>query len=141
MKTELASIELKRVSVFLGFSLFMFGILKFIDPFKSWYAAQIMQSELPSPAYSAGIATELLIGIGFIFSQKKSFSAKMRSLLTDVSALATLAAMIVAIYVHLHPEVPAEVLPLKIKPPIIPAVFVGLALYCLIANRYGRKLD
>lgn len=140
MNTKLTGNTNTRVSLFLGFSLFMFGILKFIDPFKSWYAAQIRHSELPSLAYSAGIATELLIGIGFIVSRKSSLSVKMRSLLTDVSALATLAAMTVAIYVHLHPEVPAEVLPLKIKPPIIPVVFVGLAIYCLIANRSGKKL-
>jgi predicted neutral ceramidase superfamily lipid hydrolase len=36
--------------------------------------------------------------------------------------------MATAIYVHLQPNVPAEVLPLKIKPPFIPAFFTLLAL-------------
>ena len=35
--------------------------------------------------------------------------------------------MAVAIYVHLQAEVPADVLPLGIKPPYIPLVFVFLA--------------
>ena len=34
--------------------------------------------------------------------------------------------MLVAIYVHLQPGVPSEVLPLGIKPPFIPLFVVGL---------------
>jgi hypothetical protein len=40
--------------------------------------------------------------------------------------------MIVAVYVHLQPAVPAAVLPLKIKPPFIPAFVMLLAATNLI---------
>jgi hypothetical protein len=54
----------------------------------------------------------------------------MRSLFTPIVALASaglVVNMAVAIYVHLQPEVPANVLPLGIKPPFIPLVFLLLA--------------
>ena len=36
--------------------------------------------------------------------------------------------MLTGVYVHLHPNVPANVLPLKIKPPYIPVFFLLIAL-------------
>ena len=45
--------------------------------------------------------------------------------------------MSVAIYVHLQPEVPANVLPLGIKPPVIPSVVLVLGL--LTALLSGRS--
>jgi hypothetical protein len=41
--------------------------------------------------------------------------------------------MVTAIYVHLQPEVPASVLPLGIKPPVIPGVVLLLALLTAFA--------
>jgi hypothetical protein len=41
--------------------------------------------------------------------------------------------MCVAIYVHLQPGVPASVLPLGIKPPVIPGVVLLLALFTAFA--------
>jgi len=37
-----------------------------------------------------------------------------------------------AVYVHLHPNVPADVLPLKIKPPFIPLFFLLIVLSNII---------
>jgi len=36
--------------------------------------------------------------------------------------------MLTAVYVHLNPNVPADVLPLKIKPPYIPLFLLVIAL-------------
>jgi hypothetical protein len=40
--------------------------------------------------------------------------------------------MLVATYVHLQPDVPAEVLPLGIKPPLIPLSFLALSVWELV---------
>ena len=43
--------------------------------------------------------------------------------------------MLVAFYIYVHPNVPADVLPLKISPPFIPGLFLVLA----ILNLYLKK--
>ena len=47
--------------------------------------------------------------------------------------------MSVAIYVHLQPEVPANVLPLGIKPPVIPSVVLLLGLLTAISIWMERR--
>ena len=49
-------------------------------------------------------------------------------LIIQLASAAILPMMATAIYVHLQPNVPAEVLPLKIKSPFIPVFFLLLAL-------------
>ncbi len=57
------------------------------------------------------------------------FSKPLLSLTAILLASAAILPMMgTAIYVHLQPNVPAEVLPLKIKPPFIPVFFLLLAL-------------
>jgi len=36
--------------------------------------------------------------------------------------------MLVAVYVHLHPDVPAEVLPFQSKPPVLTVIIMALAI-------------
>ena len=43
--------------------------------------------------------------------------------------------MIVAIYMHLHPDVPAEILPFGIKPPVIPLIYIALVVANVSLNR------
>ena len=52
------------------------------------------------------------------------------------SALAIMI-MVAAIRAHLHPNVPANVLPLKIKPPFIPGFFLLLAVADIFLVRRG----
>jgi hypothetical protein len=115
-------------SRFLGTTIFMFGFLKFFEPFHTWFHIQIANSGLPALAIPVGIAGEMSIGLSLLLAS--SFSRRIKSLLTPILALASaglIANMAVATYVHLQPEVPANVLPMGIKPPIIPLVFVLLA--------------
>ena len=115
-------------SRFLGTVIFMFGFLKFFEPFHAWFHIQIAKSGLPPLAIPAGIAAEISIGLGLLLAS--SFRQRIKSLFTPILALASaglIVTMAVAIYVHLQPEVPASVLPLGIKPPFIPLVFVLLA--------------
>ena len=115
-------------SRFLGAVIFTFGFLKFVEPFRTWFHIQIANSGLPPLGVPLGIAGEISIGLSLLLAS--SFRQRIKSLFTPIVALASaglIVNMAVAIYVHLQPEVPANVLPLGIKPPFIPLVFVLLA--------------
>jgi len=128
MRTTSENEVLKYNSRFLGTVIFAFGVLKFFEPFHAWFHIQIAKSGLPPLGVPLGIAGEMSIGLGLLLAS--SFRTKIKSLFTPIVALASaglIVNMAVAIYVHLQPEVPANVLPLGIKPPFIPLVFMLLA--------------
>ena len=119
---------LKYNSRFVGTVIFMFGFLKFFEPFHTWFHIQIAKSGLPPLSAPLGIAAEMSIGLSLLLAS--SFRRRIRSLFAPVVALASaglIVNMAVAIYVHLQAEVPPNVLPLGIKPPFVPVVFVLLA--------------
>jgi len=119
---------LKYNSRFLGTVIFMFGFLKLFEPFHTWFHIQIARSGLPPLGFPLGIAGEISIGLALLFAS--FFRQRINNLVTPILALASaglVVNMAVAIYVHLQPEVPANVLPLGIKPPFIPLVFGLLA--------------
>ena len=116
--------------------MFLFGILKVLVPtINGWYFIQMKNSGLGAyiPMW-AGITGEIVVGSALIFSLvlDKNLASKRFRILVQLASAAILPMMATAIYVHLQPTVPAEVLPLKIKPPIIPVVFILLA----VANIY-----
>lgn len=131
----------KRISLFLGVSMFAFGTLKFLDPFKLWYTTQIVTSDLPFQQWSywAGQLGEILCGLVFIllplFEQR--IPTKINKTIFYINNIAIALMMVVAVYVHLHPHVPSDVLPLKIKPPIIPSIFLMISLINI--RLYQRK--
>jgi hypothetical protein len=112
-----------NLSIILGFMIFMFGFLKFVDPFKTWYAVQIQTSGLPDSSYYAGIFGELIVGI-LLISSYWIASPKLKFTLSTLGSFMLVGILSVAIYVHLLPQVPAEVLPMKIKPPFVPILFL-----------------
>jgi uncharacterized membrane protein YphA (DoxX/SURF4 family) len=115
-------------SRFLGTVILMFGLLKFFEPFDTWFHIQIAKSGLPPLAVPLGIAGEISIGLSLLLAS--SYRQRIKSLFTPIVALASaglIVTMAVAIYVHLQPEVPATVLPLGMKPPFIPVGFLLLA--------------
>ena len=119
---------LKYNSRFLGTVIFMFGFLKFFEPFHTWFHIQIAESGLPPVAVPLGIAGEISIGLSLLLAS--FFKRRIRNLFAPIVASASAGLMVnmaVAIYVHLQPDVPANVLPLGMKPPFIPLVFMLLA--------------
>lgn len=127
----------------LGTSMFMFGILKFVNPFKGWYSTQIIKSELPFPSlsYWSGQIGEIVVGVLLLyilfFSSKVSkFNFNKVFILGNMGIIIM---MVIAFYVHLHPNVPADVLPLKISPPVIPGIFLLLATLNLYLNNKDSK--
>ena len=119
----------KVLSLFLGIWMFMFGFLKFFQPFRGWFDIQIQQSHLPHEAILAGKVTEMVTGVLFLLPWlRRSLTAKSKDQLLLIACLILFTQMGVAIYVHLQPGVPASVLPLGIKPPVIPVVVLLLGL-------------
>jgi hypothetical protein len=121
--------RLKVLSLLLGILMLMFGFLKFFPPINGWFDIQIQQCHLPHQAVLAGKLGEMLTGFLFLLPWlRKQLTPRSRNLVLLAASLVLVAQMIVAIYVHLQPEVPASVLPLGIKPPVIPAVVLLLGL-------------
>jgi hypothetical protein len=109
--------------------MFMFGFLKFFQPFHGWFEIQIQQSHLPHESILAAKLGEMVTGSLFLLAWlRRSLTAKSRDQLLLLACLMLVVQMVTAIYVHLQPEVPASVLPLGIKPPVIPGVVLLLTL-------------
>ena len=119
----------KVLSLFLGFQMLMFGFLKFFQPIRGWFDIQIQQSHLPHEAILAGKLTEILTGVLFLLPWLwRSLTAKKKDQILLIACFILFTQMVVAIYVHLQPGVPASVLPLGIKAPVIPAIVLLLGL-------------
>ncbi len=119
----------KALSLFLGVLMFTFGFLKFFQPFRGWFDIQIQQSHLPHEAILAGKLTEVLTGVLFLLPWlRRSLSAKTKDQILLTACFILFTQMAVAIYIHLQPGVPAGVLPLGIKLPVIPVIVLLLGL-------------
>jgi hypothetical protein len=123
--------RLKVLSLLLGVLMFMFGILKFFQPFHGWFDIQIQQSHLPHAAILAGKLTEMISFLLPWFWRSLTTKSKDQVLLIGCCILFT--QMVVAIYVHLQPGVPASVLPLGIKAPVIPVTILLLGLFTALS--------
>ncbi len=122
------------LSLVLGVLMFMFGILKFLQPFSGWFEVQIQQSHLPQASILAGKVGEMVTGFLFLLPWLwRSLSTNRREQLLLIACLMLVAEMCTAIYVHLQPAVPSGVLPLGIKPPVIPIAVLLLALLTAFA--------
>jgi len=132
--------QIKALSLVLGILMFMFGFLKFFEPFRGWFEIQIQQSHLPQESILAGKLGEMVVGCLLVLPWlRRSLTAKSRDQLLLLACLMLVVQMCVAIYVHLQPQVPASVLPLGIKPPVIPGVVLLLALLTAFAVWKERR--
>ncbi|TCK69743.1 hypothetical protein [Acidipila rosea] len=119
----------KTLSLFLGVVMLLFGFLKFFQPFHGWFDIQIQQSHLPHESILAGKLTEMLTGVLFLLPWlRRSMSPVNKNYILLSACFLLFTQMAVAIYVHLQPAVPASVLPLGIKPPVIPGFVLLLGL-------------
>ena len=133
---------IKPLSLLLGVWMFAFGFLKFFPPFNGWFDIQIQQSHLPHEAILAGKLGEMVTGVLFLLPwTRKSLTAKGRSPFLLIACLILFTQMAVAIYVQLQPGVPASVLPLGIKPPVIPGLVLVLGLLTAFAVWKERRAE
>jgi hypothetical protein len=101
--------------------MFTFGFLKFVNPtIDGWFHVQIQQSHLPHSAILMGKITEIMTGILFLLPRVRPWQTKWEGRILLIACSSLVLEMLVAVYVHLQPGVPPEVLPLGIKPPVIP---------------------
>ncbi|MBS2021322.1 MAG: hypothetical protein JST92_02860 [Deltaproteobacteria bacterium] len=124
-----------RLAVSLGAAMFLFGFLKFFDPFHGWFQVQVASSGLPGPSFALGIAGEIGTGLALLGSSfaRRRLGAAHHALSAAASG-SLIVMMGVATFVHLQPAVPASVLPLGIKPPVIPLSFLALAAAALVMH-------
>ena len=115
------------LSLFLGCLMLIFGLLKFLNPtIDGWFTVQIQQSHLPHSAILMGKIGEIITGLLFLLPRFRPWQARWKDRILLLACTSLFLEMLVAIYVHLQPEVPPEVLPLGIKPPVIPLFVVLL---------------
>lgn len=122
--------SLKIRSWILGIFMFMFGTLKLIIPIiGGWFHTQLITSGIGDFAWPYGVGTEIITGLiflGALIFENKIHPRLFFAFLIFGSCL-VIGTMAVAVYVHLQPNVPANVLPLGIKPPVIPVSVLILA--------------
>ena len=128
----------KMLSLFLGCLMLMFGVLKFVNPIiAGWFNVQVQQSHLPHSAILMGKIAEIVTGILFLLPRFRPWHAKWESRILLLACSSLFVVMLVAVYVHLQPGVPSEVLPLGIKPPVIPlfVLLLGVVVAIRVWNR------
>ena len=117
----------RRLSLVLGLLMLTFGFLKFVNPvIDGWFHVQIQHSHLPHLAILMGKITEIMTGILFLLPRLRPWQPKWEGRILLIACSSLFLEMLVAVYVHLQPGVPPEVLPLGIKPPVIPLLVLLL---------------
>src|SRR5262245_11986015 len=120
-RSRLFRLAKTRLSLVLGLLMFTFGFLKVVNPtVDGWFHVQIQQSHLPHSAILMGKIAEIMTGILFLLPRFRLWQGKWEGRILLIACSSLFLVMLVAVYVHLQPGVPAEVLPLGIKPPVIP---------------------
>lgn len=128
-KTASDSKTLRNNSMFLGMFMFMFGFLKYFEPFRTMFDTQITESGLPRLSVPLGKVGEMAIGSGLLLPA--IFRREIPDLYRPIVVVASAGLVVnmgIATYVHVQPEVPANVLPLGIKTPFIPLFVMFLAI-------------
>jgi len=131
---------LKYNSMFLGVFMFMFGFLKYFEPFRTMFDVQITRSDLPRLSIPLGKVGEMAIGFGLLLPA--CFRHKIPNLYRPIVFVASAGLVVnmgIATYVHLQPNVPANVLPLGIKTPYIPLLVMFLAVVNLYHAYRGNS--
>lgn len=122
----------KTISISIGSFMLLGGLNKFREPFITMFHQQITLSGLPFPelAKLAGEFGEIFAGLTllvlvFLWNRFPQALAKKSFVFAN---LLIVFIMSVAVYVHLHPAVPAEILPFGYKPPLSTVITMVLAL-------------
>ena len=115
------------LSVVLGCLMLTFGLLKCVNPtIDGWFTVQIQQSHLPHSAILMGKIGEIMTGFLFLLPRLRAWAAPSENRILLLACSSLFLEMLVATYVHLQPGVPPEVLPLGIKPPVLPLFVILL---------------
>jgi len=120
-RSQLFRLAKGPLPLFLGCLMLLFGLLKFLNPtIDGWFTVQIQQSHLPHSAILVGKVGEIVTGLLFLLPRFQPWPARSKDRILLLACASLFVEMLVAIYVHLQAGVPPEVLPVGIKPPVIP---------------------
>ena len=115
----------------LGAFMLLGGSAKFFEPFTTMFSNQIALSQITFPTLSAftGQAGEITSGVALLlfFAFGRKFAGALGEQIFYLTNLLIMVIMLVAIYVHLHPDVPAETLPFQSKPPVVTIIVLFMA--------------
>ncbi len=122
--------SVKILTAVLGFFMLIPGLAKFTEPFKTFIYQHLLLTRFPFPDSMQYVVKfgEAAIGLALLFLafRGNSLSDGGRRSLFNLSHLAVVVTMIVAIYTHMHPDVPAGILPMEFKPPYLPIFYLLL---------------
>lgn len=135
--------SVKIITGLLGFGIFLPGIAKFFEPFKTWIYRQVSITEMPFPEIMQYLVKFGEVGVGvlllFLAFKGEKLETSIKRKLFHFSNLTVVIMMIVAIYVHFHPDVPAEILPMESKFPYLAILYLGLVAINYYFNREANK--
>lgn len=129
----------KFTTGFVAFFMLIPGLVKFTDPFKTFFLKQIELTQMPFPFLTRvmGQSGEIIVGLSLaillLFWNK--LEPKLASKIYVLANLIVLFILSVAIYVHFHPDVPAEILPAEMKFPALTIALIIAAIYNIFQNR------
>jgi len=133
----------KVITVVLGVLMFLPGLNKLFEPAKTKLHVQLTLAEVPFTMFTYWLAIlgelavgSLLVILPFIQSR---LNPTLRQNLFNLGHLVVTVMMIVAIYVHVHPAVPADVLPLA-KPPYMPIAYLLIVSVNLYLYRKNARI-
>ena len=128
--------SVKIITGILGFIMLMPGLAKFTEPFKTFIYKHLTIIGFPLPDLMQYVVKFSEIGVGFLLLylafKGSKLNPSVRNKLFYLGNLTVVAMMVVAVYTHLHPNVPAEILPMEFKPPYMPIGYLVL----VFANLY-----
>ncbi len=135
--------SVKIITGILGMFMLLPGLAKFTEPFKTFIYQQLENIGFPFLDIMPLVVkiSEVGLGLALIFLAFKgaTISSSLRNKIFYLGNLSIIVMMIVAVYTHLHPDVPAEILPMGFKPPVMPISYIVLVIINLILNRKQPK--
>lgn len=135
--------SVKILTGILGFIMLIPGLAKFGEPFKTFINKHLDIIGFPLPDIMQHVVKFSEIGIGlamlFLAFKGSSLSDSLRNQVFYLGNLTIIIMMIVAVYTHLHPDVPADVLPMEFKPPVMPIAYIALVVLNLYLYRKANK--
>lgn len=122
--------SVKIITGILGLIMLIPGLAKLKEPFKTFIYKHLTGIGFPFPDLMQYVVKFSEIGVGllllFLAFKSTSLSQRLTKNLFYLGNLTVIIMMLVAVYTHLHPDVPANVLPLEFKPPVMPISYLLL---------------
>ncbi len=131
--------SVKIITGVLGFFMLIPGLAKFTEPFKTFIYKHLDIIGFPFSDLMQYVVKFSEIGIGlalvYLAFKGSTLSSSLRKKIFYLGNLSIITMMIIAVYTHLHPDVPADVLPMEFKPPVMPIGYIILVVVNLFLNK------